>query len=83
MNSTLTERELTRIEQDVFTRISDDLCEAGIELYRDRDEYGVTAFLVCRNTRTAREILEDSPALYEIRGNSLIVAVRHPDRNAS
>lgn len=81
MNSTLSERELTRIEQDIYTRISDALCVENIALYEDRGEYGEVAFLVCRNTRAAREIIEDTPALYEIRGNSLIVTVRHPDRD--
>lgn len=81
MNSTLSERELTRIEQDIYTRISDALCVENIALYEDRGEYGAVAFLVCRNTRTAREIVEDTPALYEIRGSSLIVTVRHPARD--
>lgn len=81
MNSTLSERELTRIEQDIYTRISDALCVENIALYEDRGGYGEVAFLVCRNTRAAREIVEDTPALYEIRGNSLIVTVRHPDRD--
>lgn len=81
MNSTLTDREITRIEQDVYTRISDELCAESIDLYEDRGEYGEVAFLVCRNTRAARAIVEDTPALYEIRGNSLVVTVRHPERD--
>jgi hypothetical protein len=77
----ITTEQITRIEQQILTEISDALCVEGISLYQDRDEYGRTAFLVCRDTRKAREIIEDTPALIEERGASLIVTVRHPERD--
>jgi hypothetical protein len=41
------------------------------------------AFIICRDTKTAREIIEDSPALYEVRGSSLIITCVHPGREES
>ena len=84
MNSTLTESDyFTRIEQDCLTRLSDALCCEGITLYEDRGEWGRMAFIICRATKTAREIIEDSPAFYEVRGSSLIITCVHPGREES
>lgn len=81
MNSTTTKSDyFTRIEQDCLLRLSDALCCEGVTLYEDRGEYGYMAFIVCRDTKTAREIVEDSPALYEVRGSSLIITCEHPGR---
>lgn len=74
--------QITRTEQHVLCEISDAISGEGISLYEDRDEYGEIGFLVCRDTPTAREIVEDTPALYEERGASLIIRVTHPDREA-
>lgn len=75
--------QITRIEQQILSEISDALCAENIRLYEDRGEYGEIGFLVCRDTPTAREIIEDTPALYEERGASLIITVCHPDRAAA
>lgn len=83
MNSTMTDEDCTRIEQELLIRISDELCKEGIEHYNDRGDYGHIAFIVCRDTQVAREILDDSPALYEERGASLIITAWHPDRDES
>ena len=72
--------DITRIEQAILSRLSGELSGEGIAVYEDRDEYGMIGFLVCRNSRVAVEILEDSPALWTHNGNSLIITVSHPDR---
>ncbi len=83
MNSTLTDEACTRIEQELLIRISDALCSEEVDHYIDRGDYGHIAFMVCRDTKAAREILDDSPALYEERGASLIITAWHPDRDQS
>lgn len=83
MSKTLSDNYFTRIEQELFVRISDALCCEGVDHYTDRGEYGHIAFLVCRDTRVAREILDDTPAEYEVRGASLIITCNHPGREES
>ena len=65
-------------EQNMLLEIADQICGEGIELYIDRGGKGEIAFIVCRACKTAREILDDSPALFEERGSSFIITVKHP-----
>ena len=82
MSNTLTDKDFyTGIEQDLLNRLADALCCEDVPVFQDRDADGSTEFLVCRNSATAREILDDSPATWEVRGGSLIVTVRHPGRD--
>ena len=68
----------TEHEQKILLEISDALSIEGRASFVDRDEFGFIGFIVCRNTVGAREIIEDTPALCEYRGNSIIITVTHP-----
>lgn len=72
--------ELSRIEQRILVELADDLSAEGIPVYTDRGPYGEIGFLVCANTKTAVEIIDDTPAIRTHKGNSLIITVTHPDR---
>jgi hypothetical protein len=80
MTTEYSPEEMTRIEQQVYMDLTNAFFESNIMHYMDRDPYGMCAFLVCADTAAARRIIDESPALYSYRGNSLIVTVNHPDR---
>jgi hypothetical protein len=75
----MTDQEKRLKESAVLGRIADELASEGIATYLDRDEYGIVGFVVCRNTKMAQFILENTPGLTNETGNSLIITAKHPD----